>query len=194
MTRENDFMNVSEAASLLGVHIQTLRKLARQKKIPAFKLGRDWRFRKQALIRWADEQQLESSGENASSVLIIDDEEKVRAALTGMVKRFGCRTRQVADGIAALALVAEETPDVILLDLKMPGMNGPQFLAELRKDHQELPVVIVTGYPNGELMQRASQYPPVMLLAKPVEPEHLERTLRTLVGAKSKLTSRGGTG
>ena len=49
-------MNVSDAEALLGVHIQTPRSLAGQKKVPAFKVGRDWRFRKEALLRWTDEQ------------------------------------------------------------------------------------------------------------------------------------------
>ena len=83
-----------------------------------------------------------------------------------------------------MELVAQDVPDVILLDLKMPDMNGPQFLEELRKTHPDLPVVIVTGYPNSELMQEAAKFAPVMLLAKPVENALLERTVRTVVGAK----------
>lgn len=69
-----------------------------------------------------------------------------------------------------MELVCREAPDLILLDLKMPNMNGPQFLEELRKTHAALPVVIVTGYPESELMQQAMQYAPVLPLAKPVHP------------------------
>jgi len=69
----------------------------------------------------------------------------------------------------------------------MPGMNGPQFLEELRKTHPSLPVVIVTGYPDSELMQQATQYAPLMLLAKPIDSELLERTVRTAVGDKLTL-------
>lgn len=50
--------------------------------------------------------------------------------------------------------------------------------------HPELSVVIVTGYPDSELMKRVMQYAPLMLVAKPVEPELLERTVRTAVGEK----------
>lgn len=183
MASENDFMNGTDAAALLGVHIQTLRKLARQKKIPAFKLGRDWRFWREALVRWADAQHVENSYEpGRCSVLIIDDEEKVCAALTKMVERFGCRARQTTDGQTGLELVVRGTPDIILLDFRLSKMDGPKFLAKLRQTHLHLPVVIVIGYPDSELMKEAARFAPVMLLSKPVEQAPLERTIRSQVG------------
>lgn len=190
MASENDFMSVADAAALLGVHIQTLRKLARQKKVPAFKLGRDWRFRREALVRWADAQHSEESDRaDGCSVLIIDDEKKVCRAIARMVEQFGCHTRQTTDGKMGLALVDEDVPDVILLDLKMPDMHGPQFLSKLRKTHPQLPVVIVTGYPDSELMHQAMHYAPLMVLAKPVEKKLLERTVRTVIGPKTMMAS-----
>ena len=188
MATEEELMDAVHAAEFLGVHIQTLRKLAKQKRIPAFKVGREWRFRKEALIRWADEQGVTNPDETSCSVLIIDDEEKVCAALARMVERFGCRARQATDGQTGLELVARETPDIILLDLKMPHMNGPQFLAKLRDTHPYLPVVIVTGYPESDLMLEATKYAPVMLLSKPIEQEPLERTIRSFLGEKLSAT------
>jgi len=184
----NEFLNVFEASALLGVHDQTLRKLARQKKIPAFKVGKEWRLRREALIRWADEQGVANPDETSCSVLVIDDEEKVCAALARTVERFGCRARQATDGQTGLELVARETPDIILLELKMPHMNGPQFLAKLRDTHPYLPVVIVTGYPESDLMLEATKYAPVMLLSKPIEQEPLERTIRSFLGEKLSAT------
>ena len=112
------------------------------------------------------------------SVLIIDDEKKVCTALARTVERFGCRARHATDATVGLELVAQETPDIILLDLVMPGMNGPTFLEKLRETHPHLPVVIITGYPDGDLMQEAARFAPVLLLAKPIEPGLLERTVR----------------
>ena len=182
MASIDDFMNVFEASALLGIHDQTLRKLARQKKVPAFKVGKEWRFRKDALLRWTEEQQ--RPGAAPCSVLVVDDDEKTCKALARIVERFGCRVRQATGGQEGLQLVRQETPNMILLDLLMPDMNGAQFLAALRQTHPDLPVVIVTGYPDSELMKEAAQYAPLMLLGKPVEAEMLERTVRTLVGAK----------
>ena len=101
-----------------------------------------------------------------------------------MLGGIGCRARQAASGEQALDLISEETPDLILLDLQMPGMNGVQLLDELRQGHPALPVIIITGYPEGELMMEATKYAPVMLLSKPINRALLERTVRTVVGEK----------
>lgn len=188
MTNESDILNAHAAAAFLGAHVQTVRRLARRGELPAFKVGKDWRFRREALLRWADEQQ---RGAGRCSVLIIDDEELVCQTLSRMLARFGCHPSYATSGVEGLRLVAHEAPDLILLDLQMPDMNGPQFLKELRQIHPILPVVIVTGYPDSDLMREATQYAPLMLVAKPVEPELLEHTVRTAVGAKLPSRSAG---
>lgn len=191
MASDKEFINVFEASALLGVHDQTLRKLARQKRIPAFKVGKEWRFRREALMRWADEQsQVETAGKNCS-VLVIDDDEDVCQAHKRMLAQFGCHARTASGGLAGLELVAQHTPDLILLDLKMPDMNGPQFLAKLRQVHRDLPVVVATGYPDSELMKDAARYAPVLLLAKPIEAKLLERTVRTVMGETIARRSSG---
>jgi len=205
----SDVMSALEAAAFLGVHVETLRKLARRTEIPSFKVGRDWRFRKEALGRWAeqqrphglasapiasreiDAQRARDAFEGKPSVLVVDDDEKVCRAMCRIVERLGCNARIATAGPEGLGLVAREVPDLILLDLAMSGMNGPEFLKELRKTHPELPVVIVTAYPDSELMERATEYAPLMLLAKPIKRELLERTVRMVLGERMTIRSAG---
>lgn len=175
-----DVLDIRAAAAFLGTHAQTIRKLARRGAIPAFKVGRDWRFRKQAIVTWSEQQ----ARGPACSILIVDDDERVGAALAAMVTEFGCRARHALSGAVGLRLVAEAVPDVVLLDLRMPDMTGPQFLARLRQTHPALPVVVVTGHPDCDLVSDAARHAPVMLLAKPVERALLERTVRMVVGDK----------
>ncbi len=118
------------------------------------------------------------------SVLVVDDEDSTCKALVRIEEGFGCRVRQATSGAKGLEFVEEEVPDLILLDIMMPGMNAPQFLKRLRETHPDLPVVIVTGYPDSNLMKQAMNYAPVMLLGKPVDAGLLERTLRLLVDEK----------
>ena len=179
---DTQVFGITEAAAFLGAHEQTVRRLARRGAIPSFKVGKDWRFRKEALLRWLEEQQRARGGR--CSVLMVDDDEKVCHAMGRLLTHFGCRVRHATAGKEGLELVAQEAPDLILLDLVMPEMNGIQFLKLLREAHPELPVVIVTGYPDSDLMKQATLYAPVMLLAKPVDAKLLERTVRSVLGEK----------
>lgn len=80
---------------------------------------------------------------------------------------------------------------MILLDLVMSGMNGPQFLKEPRKTHPDLPVVIVTGYPHSRLVEQATQYVPLLLLCKPAAPVQLECTVGMVMDRKVAARRRG---
>jgi excisionase family DNA binding protein len=189
MVRQSEVLGIREAATLLGAHEQTVRRLARRGEIPAYKVGTDWRFRREALLRWTEEQR---PAGRRPTVLIVEDDEKVRRAIGELVERCGCTARAAPSAVEGLALVAKRVPDLILLDLKMPGMNGPEFLARLREEHPTLPVVIVTAYPDSELMLEAMQHAPVLLLAKPLDRMALDRTLRSILPDRSSASSRGG--
>ena len=84
--------------------------------------------------------------EVASLVLIADDEEEIRADLDFLIKREGFRTIQAADGDAVLKMVYSEQPDMILLDVKMPGPDGMEVLKRIKKIDKDLPVVILTAF------------------------------------------------
>jgi CheY-like chemotaxis protein len=80
-------------------------------------------------------------------ILVVDDEPMVRQTLGQFLGDEGYTVEEAADGADALARVGEHRPDVILLDLMMPGMNGRQFLRALRDDprYVDLPVVVMTA-------------------------------------------------
>jgi len=183
------YLSVPEVAELFGLHPESVRKMVREGRLPAFKAGRSWRFDRRELEAWRQRRApTRAVSGSAPSVLIVDDDLLVCSTLARMVARLGCRARQANDGVRGLELVAEEPPDLILLDLAMPGIDGPRFLERLREGHATLPVVIVTGHPEGELMVRASAFAPVMLLAKPVDRQALERTVQAVLAART--TSR----
>jgi excisionase family DNA binding protein len=183
MNIQPEVFDIRAAAAFLGVHEQTVRRLARRGAIPAFKVGRDWRFRRLDLQRWSENQRPRGG---LYSVLVIDDDEEVCNALVRSLEAVGCQARQATGGRQGLDLVYQEPPDLILLDLFMPDMTGPRFLQQLRQTHPALPVVIVTGHPNSDLMLESSQYAPLMMLAKPVDHELLERTVRVVTGHRTE--------
>ena len=75
---------------------------------------------------------------------------------------------------------------MILLDLKMPDMNGPAFLREFQKEQRTIPVIIVTGHPDDSLMAEALQYGPFTMLAKPIVREQLLQAIGTLLNGVRK--------
>ena len=178
MTPVKDVLNVQEAAQLLGVHIETIRRLARNGEIPAFKVGRGWRIRMDALLKWADTQQLQSP---QNTILVVDDDEAVRKTIRRFLERRNYHVYGAADGIEGLACLEGQSIGLAILDLKMPVMNGPEFLKEARSRHANLPVIIMTGYPDSDLMAEATQYGPFTLLAKPVDLKQLLQAIRTSV-------------
>ncbi len=187
MPGDLDVLNARAAAAFLGTHVETVRRLARRGGLPCFKVGKDWRFRKEALVRWADGQQTGRSPAASFSALIVDDEPRICQSLAKMIAGFGGSSRQATSGARALELVAEQVPDIIVLDLKMPGMTGPELLARLRPEHTSLPVVVVTGFPDSELVTQAMQHAPIMMLAKPVDRELFKRTVLSVVGRRSAI-------
>lgn len=179
MARDSEVLNAQEAADLLGAHVETVRRLARRGEIPSFKLGKDWRFRREVLVQWADTHHLRRM---PPPVLVVDDDEDVRDVVSRTLADGGYTCRVASNGAEALTLVSQETPALILLDLSMEPMNGPKFLRELRKTHPDIPVAVITGYPDGELMMEAAQFGPVMLLRKPVAEDELLRSVRIVLG------------
>jgi len=172
---DRSILNAQEAARLLRAHVETLRRLARKGEIPAFKVGKDWRFQRDALMRWAETHHLRH---RQPHVLAIDDEEAILHLIRLWLEPEGCRVHTASEGEEALGYVSQRTPDLVLLDLNMPGMNGVEFLRRFREDHADVPVLVVTGYPDGDLMHEALRYGPLTLLAKPVQRSQLVRSVR----------------
>jgi len=105
----------------------------------------------------------------APKVLVIEDREYVRQVILAILIDAGYGAVGLPSAAAALERLDEMVPDIILLDMEMPGMNGRQFLARLRGIPRwaELPVLIVSGY--GETCLPSPDRPGIAVLAKPFD-------------------------
>ncbi|MGO9410035.1 MAG: two-component system response regulator [Spirochaetia bacterium] len=119
-------------------------------------------------------------------VLIVDDQRLNCALLESFLKEEGYRTRSVSSGQAALTAVEAELPDLILLDLVMPGMGGMEVIQRLKSTEisRTIPVVVVTGYSNTESRIEAFQAGAEDFLSKPVERSELRARVRNLLRMK----------
>ena len=163
MANNVEVLDAREAAGYLRINEQTVRRLAREGVIPAFKVGGVWRFKKSVLDAWAESQGTPRTGQR---VLVVDDEEPILELLRRILSKEGFAVETTASGKRALDLIRQSAPDVVLLDLKIPDLDGATVLAEIRRNWGPLPVVILTGYPESELVSQALKFSPITLLAK----------------------------
>ena len=120
------------------------------------------------------------------SALVIDDEEPAREMLARILEKEGWNVIQAENGLAAMERMAEQRPDLILLDLMMPKMNGYQFVAELHKhdEWQSIPVVVITARDlTIEDRVRLYGYVEKVLLKRTFSQDALLTEIRDLISA-----------
>ncbi len=106
-------------------------------------------------------------------ILIVDDEESIRRSVAEILTDEGFRTRGAADAEEALAAIGESQPDLVLLDVAMPGRDGIWVLEELRHRNGDLPVVMMSGHGTIETAVRATKLGAYDFLEKPLSYDKL---------------------
>jgi two-component system nitrogen regulation response regulator NtrX len=120
-----------------------------------------------------------------TSVLIVDDEEGIRETLSGIFQDEGYDVITAGSGEEALKILKEQSPDLVLLDVWLSGIDGIETLQEIKKTNPELPVVIISGHGNIELAVKATHVGAYDFLEKPLS---LERVLLVARRALEKRT------
>lgn len=114
------------------------------------------------------------------SLLLVDDDPAMRDILRGVLEREHFAVSTAADGAEALASMRRRLPDVVLMDLEMPGMDGSRALEQIRQCWGSVPVILHTGHVSGELIDRAMQHSPSIVLSKPCPMDRLVQTVRAV--------------
>ena len=123
---------------------------------------------------------------NRETLLVVEDEPAVRRAVHRNLERLGYRVHAAQDGEHALR-IAETLPgiDLLLTDVVMPGIDGPELAFRLRDKWIDLPVLFVTGYSADRLARSGAVGPHDRVLEKPYQLEELARTIRTMIAARA---------
>ena len=116
-------------------------------------------------------------------VLVVDDEADIRGTISELLSYNGYQVDSVASGDEALVAVKNGTPDLILLDLLLPGMSGIDVANLLRVSHPTLPILFVSGHAEPDLLNAA--VPGVRLLRKPFQSEELYADVRRCLDARA---------
>ncbi|MDE0853249.1 MAG: sigma-54 dependent transcriptional regulator [Nevskia sp.] len=111
------------------------------------------------------------------TILVVDDEPKLREVLAATLQELGYQTRTAGSGAAALEQFESDPTDLVLSDLRMPGMSGQQLLAELRRRAPNVPVVLMTAYGTVKDAVQAIKDGAFDYISKPFEIDELEATI-----------------
>jgi len=107
-------------------------------------------------------------------ILVVDDEKNIRGSLEGILKDEGYRVRGAASGEELLKQVQQTVPDLVILDVWLPGIDGLQALTELKRIHPELPVIMISGHGTVENAVKATRLGAYDFIEKPLS---LEKTV-----------------
>ena len=118
--------------------------------------------------------------EKKIKVLLVDDEEDFRVAASRALERQGFSVAQARSGEQALRVIRSEAPDVVVLDLRMDGIDGIQTLMEIRKSQVDLPVIILTGHGRYEDALAGIRMKVVDFVQKPVDMQDLGNRIRSV--------------
>jgi len=113
-------------------------------------------------------------------ILIVDDEPQVAEILAKSLGREGHQATIATSGEQALSLVGTYDPDALFLDVSMPGMNGLDVLAEVRRRRPSLPVVVITGHATPDEVEQVKKMGAVDVIEKPAPLTHYQLALKRL--------------
>ena len=158
-----ELMTLEEVANYLRVTPKTIHRLLERRAIPATKVGRQWRFDKASIDVWLRQ----NSVGTAANILVIDDDETICSLFKDTLEEAGHTVTTVGESSKGLELVKDRDYDLVFLDLKMPGVDGAELFRQIRVVKPESPVIIITGYPDSDLMMSALAHGPLGVMKKP---------------------------
>src|SRR3990172_1646826 len=174
-----EILTIRDVAAYLKLPVSTVYRLAERRELPGHKVGRQWRFHKSILDEWFRQH----AATVRVNILVVDDEEVTRQFIVGALQAGQRQILTAASGEEALELAKHNDLDLVLLDLIMPGISGVETFRQLHAVRPELPVVIVTGYPDSDLMSRALEIGTFTKINKPIDINQLQRGVDVIVGA-----------
>jgi excisionase family DNA binding protein len=158
---EEGFLTTEEVLEYLQVNLRTVYRLVKAGKLPAVRVGRQWRFRKRDIDAWLENQRprqargiagvagtTRAAGPVAGRprILVVDDEAAIRDLLSKTLALAEYDVDLAPDGRTALERLRIIPYDLLITDLKMPGIDGLTVVREARRLKADIPVIIITGF------------------------------------------------
>jgi len=145
---DEHFLTTEEVLDYLQVNLRTIYRLIKSRKLPATRVGRQWRFRRRDLDIWLSNNRTHvgSGPPDKARILVVDDEEAVRDLIARSLSAAEYDVETAEDGATAVERMRANDYDLLITDLKMPGMDGLSVIRDARRKSAEMPIIIITGF------------------------------------------------
>lgn len=175
---EEKLLTLKEVVTYLKIPSSTIYKLSQRGELPSVKIGKQLRFRKASLDEWLAKNEGQSACSlqsvilpdhtaaaiktKSKNVLLIDDDELVLKTLSKFLKIYGYKVNSVKDGESALKEIENSVFNLVIADVRMPGMDGLETVKRIRqmnndKKKSHIPEIIITGYMDSAAQQEAQR-------------------------------------
>ncbi len=180
---DDHFLTTEEVLELLQINLRTVYRLIKAGRIPAVRVGRQWRFRRSDIDSWLNTNRNRSGHalDTRPRILVVDDEPAVRDLLAKTLATADYEVETAPDGPTAIERLRASEYDLLITDLKMPGMDGLSVIREGRRCSTELAVIVITGFSTEASAIEALNLGVTGYLTKPFRlPKVLESAARAL--------------
>ena len=193
-----NLLNIKETALYLRMNKMTVYKLAKEGKIPAFKISSEWRFKQDLIDQWLMGQlkdKFESSKLSmgprpaaGKAVLIVDDEQVIRDFFARVLTDY--RVLTAASGEEAIEIVRKERPDLVLLDIKMPGIGGMETLRRIKDIDNTIEVVMLSAYGTLKTNMEAARLGAHDSMSKPFDLGEIKAVIQSALTTNTETGER----
>ena len=160
-----ELMTVEELGRYLRFSKKTIYCLLKRGSLPAIRIGSKWRFDKAEIDSWLHQ----GAEEVRHGVLVVDDDEVIRELFRNTLEEEGITVVTTATSAEGLQQVRQRGFGLAFLDLEMPDMDGAELFRQIKIIRPGQPVIIITGYPDSEMMKRALNEGPCGVMNKPFD-------------------------
>ena len=184
-TPSHNLLTVKETAEYLRIPLPTVYYLVQRGKIPAIQIGGRWRIKKSSL----DRDILRQDKQGQPTVLVVDDDPDVQELFKAFLKKIGFSRVVVGTAKDAIHSLRKQKFDLMFLDLQLPDAPGDEVYKTAKSLDPDLNVIVITGYPDSEMLDRILQTSPVTVLKKPLRIEQLNQTVKILGHSTARVES-----
>jgi excisionase family DNA binding protein len=170
-----------ELAKYLKLNHTTVIRKAHRGEIPAIKIGKQFRFDRNQIDKWLTQQTVG----RLAHILVVDDEITIGQLFRDSLEKNGCQVTAMSNSLEALEIISRQRFDLIFLDLAMPELDGSELFRRIRKIDKQVPIAIITGYPDSDLLKKAKEHGPFLIMIKPFTSDDILQAVNAF-GQQSK--------